>query len=169
MAIVGNLYKLETQFSNKNLSTVFEYLKAALDVQSDIHKRIFALPPDSFEKTILKNGIFAYEQVAMTQEIDKCFIESHKKYVDFQLLLDGVEEMGYVDIDKLKIDSPYSEDKDLITYEMRNKVSKFVLETADLAIFFPEDGHIGLSMHKKESLIRKAVVKVPVELVRFVN
>ena len=166
MAIIGNLYKVRKQLTDTNLNVVFDYFKQALDTNSGVHKRIFELPTGSFEKVTLENGIFAYEQVAMTQEIDKCFIESHRNYVDFQLLLDGVEEMGYVDIDKLKVDSPYSEEKDLITYAMRSKVSKFVLEKADLAVFFPEDGHIGLTMHEEKSLIRKAVVKVPVKLLR---
>jgi len=166
MAIIGNLYKLEKYLMEQNLSIVFDYFKQALDTNSSVHKRIFELPTGSFEKVTLVNGIFAFEQVALTQDIKHCFIESHRKYVDFQLLLDGVEEMGYVDIDKLKVDSPYSEEKDLITYEMRDKVSKFVLEKADLAVFFPEDGHIGLAMHEEKSLIRKVVVKVPVELLR---
>ena len=169
MAIVGNLYKLEKQLTDPNLSIVFDYLKQALDVNTSVHKSIFELPVDSFEKVILTNGIFAFQQVALTQEIEKCFIESHKKYVDFQLLLDGVEEMGYVDIDKLDIDTPYSATKDLATYHMRNTVSKFVLEKADLAIFFPEDGHIGLSMYKNTSLIHKVVVKVPIDLIRLTN
>lgn len=164
MAIVGNLYKLETQFSNKGLSPVFEYLKAALDVESSVHQRVFSLPLGSFEKTVLGNGIFAYAQVAMTQDLDKCFIESHRNYVDFQLLLNGVEEMGYIDIDKLQVDAPYSKTKDLITYKMQENFSKFVLEPQDMALFFPEDGHIGLTKYKTESLIRKVVVKVPIEL-----
>ena len=169
MAIVGNLYKLEKQFSNKNLSVVFNYFKQALDANTDVHKRIFELPVGSFEKVTLKNGIFAFEQVALTQAIEKCFIESHKKYIDFQLLLDGIEEMGYIDIDKLSMDSPYCETKDLVIYHMQDNVSKFVLEKADLAIFFPEDGHIGLSMHKEESLIHKVVIKVPIDLVKLAN
>lgn len=169
MAIIGNLYRLEAQYKNVNLKTVFEYLKQTLDSRSKTHKRIFALPVGSFEKVDLKNGIFTYEQVAMTQEIDKCFIESHKNYVDFQMIVEGIEEMGYVDIEKLEVDIPYDERKDLIIYKMRDGVSKFVLEKEDLAVFFPEDGHIGLAQYKEESLIRKAVVKVPLELIRTFN
>ncbi len=169
MAIIGNLYKLERQLIDTNLSVVFDYFKEALDINSNVHKRIFGLPIGSFEKVTLKNGIFAFEQVALTQDIEKCFVESHKKYVDFQLLIDGVEEMGYVDIDKLNIDNPYCEKKDLVTYHMQTNVSKFVLEKADLAIFLPEDGHIGLSMHKNECLIRKVVIKVPTDIVRLAN
>lgn len=167
MAIVGNLYKLEKQLTDTNLDVVFNYFKQALDINSSVHKRIFELPTGSFEKETLKNGIFAFEQVALTQNIEKCFIESHKKYVDFQLLLDGVEEMGYIDIDKLHIDTPYCETKDLVTYHMQTNISKFVLEKADLAIFFPEDGHIGLAMHEKKSLIHKVVIKVPTKLLRL--
>lgn len=72
--------------------------------------------------------------------------------------------MGYIDIDKLQVDAPYSKTKDLITYKMQENFSKFVLEPQDMALFFPEDGHIGLTKYKTESLIRKVVVKVPIEL-----
>lgn len=166
MAIVGNLYKLEKHFNNQTLNLVFSYLKKALDKESDISKHLYSLPIDTFEKHTLEHDIFVFLQVAYTKKTEECFIESHKKYVDFQLLISGDEEMGYIDIDKLQVDMPYSASKDLITYHMQENVSKFVLESQDLAIFFPEDGHIGLAMYRKETLIRKIVVKVPVELMK---
>lgn len=164
MAIIGNIYKLEKQFSRESLNVVFDYLKQALDENSDVHKRIFSLETDSFEKVYLNDEIFAFEQVAFTQEREKCFIESHRKYIDFQLILEGVEQMEYVDIDKLKTNLSYDNTKDLITYKMVDNTSKLLLEQADLAIFFPDDGHIGLSMHKNPSIIHKAVVKLPIKL-----
>ena len=164
MAIVGNLYKLEKHFADKRLAFVFSYLKKALDKESDISKHLHALPLDTFEKHTLEDGVFAFLQVAHTQNIEACFIESHKKYVDFQLLVEGNEEMGYIDVDKLQVDVPYSASKDLITYVMQDNFSKFVLEAQDMAVFFPEDGHIGLAKYKTESLIRKVVIKVPLEL-----
>ena len=164
MAIIGNVYKLEMKFKNKNIDVVFKYLKDALDVNSDVHKRIFSLKDGSFDKVYLSDEVFAYEQVTYTQERAKCFIESHRKYVDFQLILDGTEQMEYIDIDKLEVDCAYDIDKDLIAYMMATNTSKFLLEKADLAIFYPEDGHIGLSKYKEASRIYKVVVKVPVEL-----
>ena len=164
MAIVGNLYKLEKHFNAKKLNLVFSYLKKALDESSDVSKHLHALPLGTFEKHTLEDGVFAFLQVAHTKSLETCFIESHKKYVDFQLLVAGSEEMGYIDIDKLQIDTPYNKSTDLITYKMQKNFSKFVLEPQDLAVFFPEDGHIGLAKYKTESLIRKVVVKVPVEL-----
>jgi YhcH/YjgK/YiaL family protein len=164
MAILGNIYKLEKQLKNKSLNAVFEYFKQALDENSDIHKRIFSLPPGSFEKVPLSENIFALEQVFYTKNREECFIESHKKYIDFQLVLEGVEEMEYIDINKLTIDKSYDALKDLITYKMVDNTSKFILQKADLAIFFPDDAHIGLPMHKEKSLVHKTVIKLPIEL-----
>ena len=164
MAIIGNLYKLEKQLSEKNLSIVFDYFKTALDSSSDVHKRIFNSPVGSFEKLSLTDDVFALEQVFYTKNREECFIESHKKYIDFQLILEGVEEMEYIDIDKLKVDMPYDASKDLITYKMVDNTSKFVLQKADLAVFFPDDAHIGLPMYKEKSLVYKTVIKLPIEL-----
>jgi len=166
MAIVGNLYKLEKHFENVRLNPVFDYLKLATDVSSSVYKKLFSLPVGSFEKIVIDDAIFGYLQVEMTKPLDECFIESHRKYVDFQLIVEGTEAMGYIDIDKLSIHHPYEKDIDLIRYKMEDKTSKFILEAADLAIFFPEDGHIGLAKYKEETLLHKVVIKVPLEYFR---
>ena len=163
MAMIGNIYKLEKQLSNKNLDIVFDYFKQALEEGSEVYKRVFSLSSGSFEKVLLANDIFVYEQVDYTKKRDECFIESHKKYIDFQLILDGVEAMEYIDIDKLKIDTPYDTSKDLVTYHMVDDTSKFIMRKGDLAIYFPDDGHVGLSKYKDECIIHKVVVKLPVE------
>lgn len=164
MAILGNIYKLEKQLKNKSLNAVFEYFKQALDENSDIHKRIFSLPPGSFEKVPLTDDIFALEQVFYTKNREECFIESHKKYIDFQLILSGNEQMEYIDIDKLEVDRDYDKQKDLITYRLVSNTSKILLQDNDLAIFFPDDAHIGLPKYKESELVYKTVIKLPVEL-----
>ena len=50
---------------------------------------------------MITDNIFALEQVFYTKDRKECFIESHKKYIDFQLILSGNEQMEYIDIDKL--------------------------------------------------------------------
>jgi len=164
MAVIGNVYKLEKFFKNKNLTVVFDYFKEALQSGSDIHKRIFSLPVGSFEKVMLTKDVFALEQVFFTKKREDCFIESHKKYIDFQLILRGNEQMEYIDIDKLEIETNYDEDKDLITYHLVDNTSKFLLQEGDLAIFFPDDAHIGLPEYKSSELVYKTVIKFPIEL-----
>lgn len=163
MAIIGNIYKLEKFFKEKNLNIVFDYFKQAIDENSEVHKRIFSLPVGSFEKVNITNDIFALEQVFNTKYREDCFIESHKKYIDFQLILSGNEQMEYVDIDKLEVDQSYDEQKDLITYKLLDNTSKFLLQDNDLAIFFPDDAHIGLPKYKESELVYKTVIKFPIK------
>ena len=167
MAIIGNLYKLEEFLNKKNLDIVFNYFKEAVNKNSDIHKRIFNLPVGSFEKVNITEDIFALEQVFYTKDRENCFIESHKKYIDFQLILSGNEQMEYIDIDKLKIENSYNEKKDLITYKLVDNTSKFLLQENDLAIFFPDDAHIGLPQFKTSELVYKTVIKLPISNWRF--
>ncbi len=164
MAIIGNIFKIQKQLKDKNLDIVFEYFKEALDKNSSIHKRIFDSPVDSFDKVYISDEIFALEQVFYTKDREECFIESHRDYIDFQLLLYGKEQMEYVDIDKLKVTISYDETKDLIVYKSTDGTSRFLLEENDLAIFFPDDAHIGLAKYVKSELIYKTVVKLPVKL-----
>ena len=141
MAIIGNIFKVEDFLKNKKFAAVFSYLRQSLDGNSVVNKRIFGLPVGAFEKVNITDDIFALEQVFFTKDRKDCFIESHKKYVDFQLILSGREQMEYIDIDKLEINTSYDENKDLITYLLVDNTSKFVLEPNDLGVFFPEDAH----------------------------
>ena len=164
MAIIGNIYKVEKLLKDKKLDLVFEYFKDAIDKNTSINKRIFNLPHGSFEKVNISDEIFALEQVFYTKDRKDCFIESHKKYIDFQLILSGNEQMEYVDIEKLTIENEYDEEKDLITYKLVDNTSKFLLQEKDLAIFLPDDAHIGLPKYKESELCYKTVIKLPVEL-----
>ena len=164
MAIIGNLHKLEKFFNKKDLEIVFNYFKEAIDTNSDIHKRICNLPAGSFEKVNITEEISALEQVFYTKNREDCFIESHKKYIDFQLILSGNEQMEYIDINKLEIENSYNDKKDLIIYKLVDNTSKILLQENDLAIFFPDDAHIGLPKYKESELVYKTVIKFPVDL-----
>ena len=164
MAILGNIYKLEKFVKDHSLDLVFNYFKQALNENSTINKRIMSLPIGAFEKIPIENDIFALEQVFFTKSREECFVESHKKYIDFQLILFGKEQMEYIDIDKLTINDAYDLEKDLITYQMPLTTSKFMMEKGDLAIFFPEDAHVGLAKSYSEEIVYKTVIKYPVKL-----
>ena len=167
MAIIGNIYKLEIFLNNRELDVIFNYFKKAINKNSEIHKRILNLPIGSFEKVNITEDIFALEQVFYTKDRKECLIESHRKYIDFQLILSGNEQMEYIDIDKLEIENSYDEKKDLITYKLVDNTSKFLLQKNDLAIFFPDDAHIGLPQFKTSELVHKTVIKLPISNWRF--
>ena len=49
-----------------------------------------------------------------TKPVDECKLESHRKYIDIQVMVSGEERMDVVDISKLTIQENYNEDKDVM-------------------------------------------------------
>ncbi|MGL4367290.1 MAG: YhcH/YjgK/YiaL family protein [Brevinemataceae bacterium] len=90
--------------------------------------------------------------------------ESHQKYIDIQLILEGEEAIDTLDIKYLNIAETYNPDKDVIFYEETTGASRIVLRKGDFAVFFPEDGHkpalIGPSGN---SNVKKCLFKIAVE------
>lgn len=163
MAVIGNMFKIEHFLKRDQLQPVFNYLKTALDPGSAIYKRIMDYPVGAFVKFDISDEFFALEQVFYTKDRKDCFIESHREYVDFQLVVSGIEQMEYVDIDKLEIAQSYDQNTDLIVYKLLDTTSKIVLQSGDLAVYFPEDGHIGMPKYDASELVHKTVVKVPIK------
>ena len=164
MAIIGTLSRIKSRFFENHLSEVFEYLQEATSENSHIKKRIFSRPLGAFAKVDLGQEVFALEQVFETKDRNNCFFESHLKYVDFQLVLSGSEQMEYVDISKMTASDKYNSEKDLIVYKDSKTSSKIIMGTNDLAVYFPEDVHMGLGwVHSQKSIVYKTVVKLPVK------
>lgn len=87
-------------------------------------------------------------------------IETHKKYIDIQLPLLGVEKIGWKPGCELQEESiPYDEAKDIAFYVDR-PTAYTKIYPGQFAVYFPEDGHApGIG----EGNIRKVIVKVQVE------
>jgi biofilm protein TabA len=171
MAIIGNAYSTMKYINvNKsNLEIISSYMTEALNNSSDIYSRINSLPVGSFNRVNLTNEIFALEQVFYTKEREDCFFESHKKYIDLQLLIHGEELMEYAEIEKLCVKTKYNEATDFVIYTTpeKHRTSKFLLEKHDMAIYFSSDGHMGLSKSLNISKVFKTVVKVPCDIWNF--
>lgn len=88
-------------------------------------------------------------------------IETHKKYIDIQLPLRGVEKIGWKPGSELQEESvPYDEEKDIAFYVDR-PTAYTKIYPGQFAVYFPEDGHApGIG----EGNIRKIIVKVQVEV-----
>lgn len=87
-------------------------------------------------------------------------IETHKKYIDIQMPLLGVEKIGWKPGCELQEEStPYNEQKDIAFYIDR-PTAYTKIYPGQFAIYFPEDGHApGIG----QGNIRKVIVKVQVE------
>ena len=151
--ICGNMYNIKDYSSiNKKIMMAFEFLK-----NNDLKE----LAVGKYE--IQGEDIFALVQEYTTQKEDEKKWESHEKYIDIQLIVEGQEIMGYAPISSLRIEEDLRLEKDLIFYEETLKGSNIKFSSDDYAIFFPEDGHRPGCALDECSKVRKIVVKVACE------
>lgn len=86
-------------------------------------------------------------------------IEAHNRYIDVQVVMDGVERIDYMDRALLESDDSFNNDKDIGFF--KGDGDPVAVREGEFAIFFPGDGHApGLSLGEKSCKVRKAVYKV---------
>ena len=90
-------------------------------------------------------------------------LECHRKYIDIQLVLDGVDEMGWKPLaDCLNPVSEYSAEKDIQFFH--DAPASWVAVPPDhFCIFFPDDAHAPLV---STGQVRKVIFKVAADGVR---
>ena len=87
--------------------------------------------------------------------------ESHKKYLDVQIMINGTEKVAINDIRDMEVKS-FDEEKDLTILE-GDKAFDIIMKTGDVLVFFPNDVHkpeLNVSENDDSGNIRKIVTKV---------
>ncbi|WP_374123674.1 YhcH/YjgK/YiaL family protein [Leptotrichia hongkongensis] len=96
-----------------------------------------------------------------TKSENEKFWESHKKYLDVQIMINGTEKVAINDIRDMEVKS-FDEEKDLTILE-GDKAFDIVMKTGDVLVFFPNDAHkpeLNVSENDDSGNIRKIVTKV---------
>lgn len=141
----------------------FRYVADLLDPNSTAFQRVNKIAIGVTEKLNLDGGAFALEQVYSAKPRTDVFLESHRKYIDVQVIVAGAERMEVIDIARLTESQAYLEERDLIKYTDTTATSHLRMVSGSVAIFFPSDGHLSTLLPETGSvLVRKSVVKVPV-------
>ena len=164
MAIFGPLSTIQAQTAaDGSFSAAHRYVAELLDPQSAAFQRIHQIPAGVTERVELSGGAFALEQVYHAKPRAEVFLESHRKYIDVQVIVAGAECMEVQDIARLTVSQAYLEERDLIKYEDHPSTSHLTMTAGNVAIFFPVDGHLSTQLPSAGPvLVRKSVVKVPV-------
>lgn len=103
--------------------------------------------------------VFFNIQNIETKKLEDCFFESHKKYIDIHLVIEGEEGIGYSLKSELKEKTKYDEEKDFQVLEGENKHT-FRMTKDTFIIFFPEEPHMPLMALKEPQKLKKAVFKI---------
>ena len=163
MAFVSNISTNQTLHVLKLFpSALADYLSELQKKGSEIQSSFLALKAGEKNERLLAQGLKAIEQCYLTTTADKAIIESHKKYIDFQLLIEGQELMETAHIQKIEIKKQYDEDRDLIVFQESSELQLLKMKAWDYAVFFPEDAHRSTLQYLSETLVRKVVVKIPI-------
>lgn len=109
----------------------------------------------------IKDGVYANVDEYTTKNHEKCDLEAHKKYIDIQLLLSGNERIDFADIKGMSVKIPYDEKRDVMFFNLPEKVNTLYLKSGNFALFYPEDAHRPqMNSSEVSCKVKKVVVKI---------
>jgi biofilm protein TabA len=163
MAIFGPFTSIKQQIAtDPRFGAALDYVTEVLQAGSAARARMARVEPGATERIELAGGSFALEQTYRPKPRPEGFFESHRKYIDVQVIVEGEELMEVEDVARLNVTDAYNPERDFIKYADTAVASVLRMRTGDVAVFYPEDGHMPSLHWRGTGLVRKTVVKVPV-------
>ncbi len=112
-----------------------------------------------------QSGWYANVHGYETQDLSRCCWENHKHTVDIQYLISGSECIHWIDTDRLGPPVRYLVEKDREEFALPlEEVSRVVMLSGMFAIFMPGDAHCPKIVSGEPEIIKKVVVKIPIDL-----
>lgn len=167
MAVFGSLATVRAQLAGSPaFLAAFDYVARCLDASTAEHRRVQAVPVDTSERVELGDGMFALEQAYRAKPPADGRWESHRAYIDVQVIVAGEERMELADVRDLRVAEDFTPGRDVLFYHASDAGSSLRATAGAVAVFFPVDGHKpSLALDPAApALVRKTVVKVPVAL-----
>ena len=107
--------------------------------------------------------VFALVQRYLTGSDEPLNFEHHRKYIDIQVIVSGVEMIGWTDAEHMEVTKPYDEARDACFGRVPDGAwTPLRLEAGQLAVFWPSDAHAPKQCTDAPSPVMKIVMKVAV-------
>jgi len=132
-----------------HFAKVFEILKDITLAQKEDGK--YPLDGDKIYYTI---------QRYTTKPLSEGNLEAHRKYIDIQFILTGVELFGYAPVKDLTVAEEYNPQKDIAFFNTPKDITKVKLEPGFFCILFPDDAHLPCCHLAEPAEVRKVVIKI---------
>ncbi|MDI3547825.1 MAG: hypothetical protein PWR10_1477 [Halanaerobiales bacterium] len=105
-------------------------------------------------------NIFAIVDSYETKPEEEGVWEGHRKYIDIQYLVEGIELIGYSNLEKMNL-KEYDVEKDFAVFAGEGEFLK--LEAGYFMVFMPQDIHMpGIAVDGSQAA-KKVIVKVKVD------
>jgi YhcH/YjgK/YiaL family protein len=87
------------------------------------------------------------------------FWEAHRRYLDLQVMIEGVELIGYANITHLS-QATYDPVKDFLP--LFGQGNFLTLQNGSFALLFPQDAHMPGIAHAIPAPVKKLVIKISI-------
>jgi YhcH/YjgK/YiaL family protein len=88
--------------------------------------------------------------------------ECHRKYIDIQYIAEGIEQIGFTNIDNMNVTTEYNPEKDVAF--LSGKGDYVTLVKGSYGIFFPQDAHQPkIAPNNTPGKVKKVVIKIKVD------
>ena len=114
-------------------------------------------------KHVINEWLYINVQEYMTKNISDCRYESHKKYVDIQMMINGIEAIETCDIDKLELETEYSAENDVMFWKKKNGQMRSVITNNSYVILYPQNAHMPCIAVNESVKVKKLVAKVLIQ------
>ncbi|MFH0758942.1 MAG: YhcH/YjgK/YiaL family protein [Bacteroidota bacterium] len=116
-----------------------------------------ALEPGRYD--VDGDRIFALVQEYDTIPMEMGKWECHQQYIDIQYIVKGIEQIGFVNRDALKVVTEYNPEHDIAFLKGKGDYATFT--EGGFGIFFPHDAHQPkVAPGNKSGQVKKVVVKI---------
>jgi biofilm protein TabA len=137
-----------------NDKVILAFVKNCIEKAKSIEK-------NSFELIRYDENIFAILQNTILKNRGECNFESHKKYIDIHIVVDGVECIELLDLKHMEKSFEANLEKDYFLYKSTSNPVMHHLDRNKIAIFLFDDVHkVGVHSLKSSPTIIKVVLKV---------
>lgn len=137
---------------DKRVQSSVSYLKGLNVTEDNVGK-----------KYIINDNFFYLVQSYITKQESECKLESHRQYVDIQIIVSGEEIMDITDVSRLTVKEDYNMDIDLISWNIPERMARTTLKPGDCIVLYPENAHRGaISNNSKGQHVLKIVGKVKI-------
>lgn len=158
-------YVCESKAGGGALREFTEWLLSPHDSADDLKYRVnqaveylkgLQISEEDYGKKVIVNDDFFFTVQHYTTKSEKdCGLESHKKYIDIQLMISGNEVMDICDTSRLSVKTEYDEDKDIMFWNIPARMARTTLRADDCIVLYPENAHRGaVSLEGPEKVVK---------------
>lgn len=111
----------------------------------------------------LGNGNYVNVETYHTKSINEAKFESHKDYIDIQMLLSGSERICFHNLEGLTELTPYSKEKDITFYSDKIDGDYVTLNGKNFVLIYPHEAHAPQCAISESGIeVKKVVAKLKI-------